>query len=386
MNEQVRIVVGEGRAMRRGLLRFVLEGEGYQVVAEATTVAELGRVLAVHRPDLVVLDDGIGAMAVGMTREMVPDAKIILVWPRAVVPVGGDARVDPSDVLRELGPAVARVATPTSETGLTAVPPLAERPPWIERVRKDRSALRERLAKATPPPSEGPSVTQLQRRGQRLHPLSRKRGTDEEQPATEGTGSGEPIIDDSGPAPVVILPPGEAETPEKPEDQREDKTAAAGVVVPIGAAAAAGVGAEAAAGEAEKEAKTEEGTGTGAGGKGAVAAAAAAGAVAAGHAARNRRIGAVVLTGAAATAALVVALVLPNRISPTLHAQPSTPTSAPTSPGGGHSNGGDHNDGNNRGNGGGVPGNGNGGHGNGGRNGIYPPVPRYARAYVYGRG
>jgi CheY-like chemotaxis protein len=381
MSEQVRIVVGEGRAMRRGLLRFVLEGEGYQVVAEATTAAELGRVLAVHRPDLVVLDDGIGAMAVGMTREMVPDAKIILVWPRAVVPVGGDARVDPSDVLRELGPAVARVATPASEKGLTAVPPLAERPPWIERVRKDRSALRERLAKATPPPSERPNVTRLQRRGQRLHPLSRKPGTEEEQP-TEGTGSDQPIIDDSGPAPVVILPSGEPKAPQEPEEQREDEAAAGAV------AAAAAAGTEAAAGEgAEKEAKEGAGASKGA----AVAAAAAAGAVAAGKAARSRRIGAVVLTGAAATAAITLALVLGENRQPTnLSALPTAPSSAPTTPGNGGtvgpttpppSNGG-HNGGHKDGNKGGGPG-GNGDNHDG--NGKYPPVPRYARAYIFGR-
>lgn len=401
MAEQVRIAVGEGRAMRRGLLRFVLEGEGYQVVAEATTAAELGRVLAVHRPDVVVLDDGIGAMAVGMTHEMVPDAKIILVWPRAVVPVGGDARVDPSDVLRELGPAVARVATPATDSGLTVVPPLVERPPWVQRVRKDHSALRERLAKAAPPPSERPSVTQLQRRGQRLHPLSKKGGTEEEQPTTEGTGSGEPIIDDSGSTPVVILPPGGTESKPQEPAEGEDKTSAAGVVVPIGAAAA-GIGAVAAAGEAAakeaKEGAAAGGTGT-AVGKGAVAAGTVVGAAAVGHAARNRRIGAVVLTGAAATAALVIALVLPNRISPNVQAGPTTPTIVPTSPGGNGGtsgpttpppNGGGNNGGNN-GNGGGQGG-GNGGNGNGGGhhhgdgNGIYPPVPRYARAYVYGRG
>ena len=184
--------------MRRGLLRFVLEGEGYQVVAEATNAAELGRVLAVHRPDLVVLDDGIGAMAVGMTREMVPAAKIVLVWPRDVVPVGGDTRVDPSDVLRELGPAVARVATPLSADGTTT-----ELPAWIERVRKDRSALRERLAKAT---GAAAGMTALQRRGQRLHPVA---SAGDQESADTSTGESEPIIDDTGRAPVVILPTGD---------------------------------------------------------------------------------------------------------------------------------------------------------------------------------
>jgi len=41
-----------------------------------------------------------------MVRELAPAAKVILVWPGAVMPIGGDARVEPSNVLRELGLAV----------------------------------------------------------------------------------------------------------------------------------------------------------------------------------------------------------------------------------------------------------------------------------------
>ena len=37
----VRIVVAEGPSRRKGLLRFVLESEGYDVVGEASTTAEL---------------------------------------------------------------------------------------------------------------------------------------------------------------------------------------------------------------------------------------------------------------------------------------------------------------------------------------------------------
>jgi hypothetical protein len=102
------VVVGEGDPARRGLLRFVLDGEGFEVVGEATTTVELVQTLAVHRPDAVVLDDAIGTTAVVVTREMHPDAKLILVWPSDVIPIGGDARVEPSEVLRDLGPALAR--------------------------------------------------------------------------------------------------------------------------------------------------------------------------------------------------------------------------------------------------------------------------------------
>ncbi len=103
---RIGVVVGEGNRGRKGLLRFVLEGEGFLVLAEASTAVELVQALAVHRPDAVVLDDAIGSIAVVLTREMSPDAKVVLVWPSDVTPINGDATVDPTQVLRELGPAV----------------------------------------------------------------------------------------------------------------------------------------------------------------------------------------------------------------------------------------------------------------------------------------
>src|SRR5213593_4877599 len=155
---RVRIVVGEGRSARMGFLRFVLESEGYDVVAQASSAAELARVLAVHRPDVVVLDDGIGATAVQMTHDVSPASKVILVWPGAVVPIGGDARVEPGDVLRSLGPAVAKAGGPVAGSLETIT-----KPAWIDRVRKDPATLRERLDQGGGLPTEGPSVTELQR-------------------------------------------------------------------------------------------------------------------------------------------------------------------------------------------------------------------------------
>ena len=105
---RVGVVVGEGHPVRRGLLRFVLEGEGFLVLADASTAVELVQALAVHRPEAVILDDAIGSTAVVLTREMCPDAKIVLVWPPDLSPINGDATVDPTQVLRELGPAVER--------------------------------------------------------------------------------------------------------------------------------------------------------------------------------------------------------------------------------------------------------------------------------------
>ena len=168
MSDTVRVVVGEGRSSGRGLLRFVLQGEGYDVVGEAGTSAELAGLLALHQPDAVVIDDGIGVTAVQMAREVAPDTKVVLVWPEAVVPIGGDARVDPDHLLGGLSTAVAKVV------GRAPVAPTIVAPDWVERVRKDPAVLRERIAKHGGLPERRPSVTELQRRGRRLHPLRRR--------------------------------------------------------------------------------------------------------------------------------------------------------------------------------------------------------------------
>jgi hypothetical protein len=45
-----------------------------------------------------------------MLREVLPAAKVILVWPKGVTAVGADARLEPSEVMTSLGSTVARVA------------------------------------------------------------------------------------------------------------------------------------------------------------------------------------------------------------------------------------------------------------------------------------
>ena len=169
---RIGVVVGEGHPMRRGLLRFVLEGEGFVVLGDAASTVELVQALSVHRPDVVVLDDAIGTTAIVITREMRPDAKIVLVWPPDVHPINGDATVDPTQVLRELGPAVERACgVPDPEPATATVRKLPERT-----VSSGRQHLGEKMADVLP----GPGVAR--------------------------EGGEEPIVVDRDPAQILILP------------------------------------------------------------------------------------------------------------------------------------------------------------------------------------
>lgn len=261
----VRIVVGEGPSTRKGLLRFVLDGEGFDVVADAATTAELARLMAIHRPDVVVLDDGIGATAVSMINEMSPDTKVVLVWPGAVMPVGGAARVEPARVLQDLGPTIARLTgQPGAALGRGA-------------------ALLDQAA-------NDPDVLQSMLRGE----------------------SAEAIIEDREPAPVVILPLTPTidhdelvlNVPEAEPDDDERTKAGRGAGV-AGAAASASVLA------ASGPAAATEATATGAANAPAAVTSIAGRRRAPGaQSVLNRRLGNLALGGAAVASALVLALAL----------------------------------------------------------------------------
>jgi hypothetical protein len=258
----VRIVVGEGPSTRKGLLRFVLDGEGYDVVAEASTIADLARLMATHRPDVVVLDDGIGASAVGMINEMSPNTKVVLVWPGAVMPVGGAVRVEPLRVLQDLGPAIALL---TGQPGIAASRGAA----LLDRATHDPATLNAMLLGGMPEVDEA-------------------------------------IIEDRDPAPVVILPL----TPtvdhsdlilNVPEAETDDE----GAGVAGAAAKAAGLTAAAAALTSAPAAAAEGPAGAAA----ATSLAARRSAIGA-QSALNRRLGNLALGGAAVASALVLALAL----------------------------------------------------------------------------
>jgi hypothetical protein len=163
----LRIVIGEGPSIRNGFFRFVLEGEGFDVAAEATSVEELSGAIAEFQPDVIVLDDMLGVAGLELVQQEAPRAKIVVVWPAAVQPVGADARVDPSSVLRELGTTVERVGGVGPGSGLTGT---FDRPDWIGKVRKDPAMLREILA--TGKTSSRPSISELQRANRETQPTA----------------------------------------------------------------------------------------------------------------------------------------------------------------------------------------------------------------------
>ena len=230
MDRPIRIVVGEGRTAQRGLLRFVLEGEGYEVVGETSSTADLPEIITSQEPDVVVLDDGIGVMAVSMVHDVAPDAKVVLVWPAAVVPIGGDARVEPAKILNDLGPAVQHVAA----AGLGPSSGMV-RPEWIDKIRKDPATLRKKLAKTGGIAAIGGmaakrrSVTRLQRRSRRLHPSTQEPAADAARrdddaavvvlpivaagPGSTAGTPGEPILDLSGADAPTGAAPDEIEEP-----------------------------------------------------------------------------------------------------------------------------------------------------------------------------
>ena len=111
MEPQRRVQVVLGEAERAdGLLRFVLEAEGFDLVGMASSDEELARVLRGAHPSVVVLDGGISAAAALDARERVGDAALVVVWPDGVSAVIAEERVEPSMVIEELGDAVRRAA------------------------------------------------------------------------------------------------------------------------------------------------------------------------------------------------------------------------------------------------------------------------------------
>jgi hypothetical protein len=102
----VQVVLGEGEP---GILRSILEAQGFDVVGHARGDDELRRIVPLTHPTVMVFDAGISALAVIDAQIRSDYVPIVVVWPTGTYTSAAEERVDPSSALLELGNAVRRV-------------------------------------------------------------------------------------------------------------------------------------------------------------------------------------------------------------------------------------------------------------------------------------
>ncbi len=102
---RVQVVLGEAGPGAE-MLRFVLEGEGFDIIGLASSDEELERVVRSARPSVIVLGAGISATAALDAKERAHGARLVVVWPEGVAAVIAEERVDPHSVIDDLGDAV----------------------------------------------------------------------------------------------------------------------------------------------------------------------------------------------------------------------------------------------------------------------------------------
>jgi hypothetical protein len=108
----VQVVLGEGEP---GILRLILEAQGFDVVGHARGDDELRRIVAITHPNVIVLDAGISALAVLDAQIRSDYVPIVVVWPKDTYIPAAEERVDPSTAFLELGNVVRRVAERRAE-------------------------------------------------------------------------------------------------------------------------------------------------------------------------------------------------------------------------------------------------------------------------------
>jgi hypothetical protein len=155
---RVQVVLGEAERAD-GLLRFVLEAEGFDLIGMASNDEELARVLRGAKPSVLVLDGGISAAAALDARQRIDGAALVVVWPDGVSAVLAEERVEPHMVIEDLGDAVRRAAARV-ERADTIVVPEAETP-----VPATEAAVSKDAPVETEPP---PSLPQPWRRRGRV--------------------------------------------------------------------------------------------------------------------------------------------------------------------------------------------------------------------------
>ncbi len=125
---RVQVVLGEAERAD-GLLRFVLEAEGFDLVGLASSDEELSRVLRGAKPSVVVLDSGISATAALDARQRLDGAAMVVVWPDGVSAVLAEERVEPHMVIEALGDAVRRAAARVERAETIVVPDVETQEP-----------------------------------------------------------------------------------------------------------------------------------------------------------------------------------------------------------------------------------------------------------------
>ena len=102
----VQVVLGEGEP---GILRLILEAQGFDVVGHARDDEELRLIVGLTHPTVIVLDAGISALALVDTQIRSDYVPIVVVWPKDAYTPAAEERVEPTTAFLELGNAVRRV-------------------------------------------------------------------------------------------------------------------------------------------------------------------------------------------------------------------------------------------------------------------------------------
>jgi hypothetical protein len=102
----VQVVLGEGEP---GVLRLILEAQGFHVVGHARDDEELRTIVGLTRPTVIVLDAGISALALVDTQIRSDYVPIVVVWPKDTYTPSAEEHVEPSAAFLDLGNAVRRV-------------------------------------------------------------------------------------------------------------------------------------------------------------------------------------------------------------------------------------------------------------------------------------
>jgi hypothetical protein len=118
---RVQVVLGEAERAD-GLLRFVLEAEGFDLIGMASNDEELSRVLRGAKPSVLVLDGGISVAAALDARQRIDGAALVVVWPDGVSAVLAEERVEPHMVIEDLGDAVRRAAARVERADTIVLP------------------------------------------------------------------------------------------------------------------------------------------------------------------------------------------------------------------------------------------------------------------------